>query len=332
LGFSPLEPEIVRKFTIDDFRELGLLSDKGRIRLLFAQRYFDENENYFPLLLQLYETWRDQLEYMVFRCRCEQKEDYIAVKCSKRGNDVYNARIKHRFRFFEKNIGDLRFFSIDDFKTDKKVKTKLLWVTLTWNPRLFSIKNSWKREVSQAWNRFITALRRRYGKIEVLRSWEATRQGYPHIHAILWFESSEFTVFPHYSEKEGQLQFRIEEKHEFESFWHSLIDVQAMSSLKKMVSYVMKYQLKVNEGKEDYGSGSCTLAFMWLFRKRSFACSRGLQKKFTDLTEVLHNSNMDGGVEWEFLGVFSGSVLGLHGEYMVRLEEDKVLEVMLHGG
>jgi hypothetical protein len=326
-----LKTQVARKPTIYDFRKLGLLSESGKIRLLPAQRYFNENENYFPLLPQLYDAWRNESEYMVFRHRYvlenlsnEQKEDYVALKCSKRGNDVYNARIKRRFGFFNKNIPDLKFFSTnpDAFKTDTKVKTKLLWVTLTWNTRLCSRRNAWKSEISREWNRFITALRRRYGKIEVLRSWEATRQGYPHIHGVLWFESAEFTVFPHYSEKEGRLQFRIQEKREFESLWHSYVNIEAISSMKKMANYVLKYQLKVNEGKEDQGSGSNTLAFMWLFRKRSYACSRDLQAKFFDLIEDLHNSNMENEGEWEFLGVFSGRDLGLSGEWVAEVKLD----------
>ena len=331
-----LEPQTVKRLGIEDFRALDLLSESGKLRLKPAQRYFNENDNYFPLLPQLYDAWRNESEYLVFKHSFEGKTSYIALKCSKRGNDVYNARIKRRFGFFNKNIPDLKFFSTnpDAFKTDKKIKSKLLWVTLTWNTRLFSIRNAWKREISQEWNRFITALRRRYGKIEVLRSWEATDRGYPHIHAVLWFQDpkkGEFTVFPHYSEKEGRLQFRIQEKGEFESLWHSFVDVEAISSMKKMANYVLKYQLKVNEGKEDQGSGSNTLAFMWLFRKRSYACSRELQRKFLDSIEVLHNSNMGNDGEWEFLGVFSGRDLGLNGEWMAGVDPARLKGLLPDG-
>jgi hypothetical protein len=343
------KPQTIKKPTINDFRELDLLSKNGKIRLLPAQRYFNENDNYFPLLPQLYDAWRNESEYLVFRHivgeKDLEKEDplHIALKCSKRGNDVYNARIKRRFGFFNKNMHDLTFFSTnpDAFKTDKKVKTKLLWVTLTWNPRSYSIRNAWKTEIGKAYNRWISAIRRKYGKVHSLRSWEATNRGYPHIHVILWFEDAEFTVFPHYSEKEARMTFRIQEKHEFDpinlkelvsggesaqcgTHWHSLVDVEAISSMKKMVNYVLKYQLKVNEGKEAQGSGSNTLAFMWLFRKRSYACSRRLQAKFIDSIGSEHNSNMEKEREWEFLGVFSGRDLGLNGERVAEVKGDVV--------
>jgi hypothetical protein len=317
-----LSMQTVKRLGLAEFRELDLLSKSGKIRLLPAQRYFNENDNYFPLLPQLYDAWRNESEYLVFKHVFEGKTSFIGLKCAKRGNDVYNARIKRRFGFFNKNIPDLKFFSTNPnaFKTDTKVKTKLLWVTLSWDPRLFSIRNAWKIEVGKAWNRFISALRRRYGKVFALRSWETYRNGYPHIHAVLWFESAEFTVFPHYSDKEKRLQFRIQEKHEFEPLWHSWIDIEALSSMKKMANYVLKYQLKVHEGKEPHGSGSNTLAFMWLFRKRSYACSRELQTKFIDSIEGLHNSNMENDEEWEFLGVFSGRDLGLNGEWIADID------------
>jgi hypothetical protein len=329
---SVLKPQIVRKPSFDDFQELGLLSESGKIRLLPAQRYFNENEDY-SLLDPLYQAWRDEAEYIVFKHCSEGKTHYLGLKCSKRGNDVYNSRIRHRFKLFSQNLPDTKFFSTnpDAFKTDSKVKTNVLWVTLTWNTRLVSIRNAWKTEISEAWNRFITALRRRYGKIQVLRSWEATSQGYPHVHAVLWFESQEFTVFPHYSDKQKRLQFRIQEKGEFETLWHSYVDIEAISSIKKMANYVLKYQLKVNEGKEENGSGSQTLAHMWLFRKRSYACSKSLLEKFTRLDRDLHNSNMGNGGKWEFLGVFSGRDLGLNGQWIAEVDPLK-LQGLLEDG
>jgi hypothetical protein len=329
-----LEAETSKRLGIEDFRDLGLLSDSGKIRLLPTQRYFNEHENYFPVLPQLYDAWRNESEYMVFKhVDSEEKTLYLAVKCSKRGNDVYNARIKRRFGFFRNNMRDVRFFSTDpkSFKTDVKVKTKLLWVTLTWNPRLFSIRNAWKSEVGKAWNRFISAVRRRYGKVHALRSWETYDNGYPHIHAVLWFEKAEFTVFPHYSEKKARLEFRIQEKHDFESLWHSWVDIEALPSIKKMANYVLKYQLKVNEGKESRGSGSNTLAFMWLFRKRSYACSRDLQAKFIDSIRDLRNSNMEKDGSWEFLGVFSGHDLGLSGEWAAAVDPGRLKGLLPDG-
>lgn len=354
-----LSHETVKQYGYGDFQELGLLSEKGKIRLAPAQRYFNQNADY-SLLPQLFEAWRDEREYMVFRRVSDGKVK--AVKCSKRGNDVYVSRVKKRFRLFEHNIEDTKFFDVADaFKVDKVVRTRLLWVTLTWNSTKFpSIRRSWwgKRRVewkmkngknrcsdvhvtegcrcvSCEWNRWIAAVRSRYGKVSVLRSWEASQRGYPHVHAVLSFESSEFKVFPWFNEKDGRMSFRIQEKHEFDSLWGSNTDIEAISSSKKLASYVMKYQLKVNEGREDNRSdgqvsmgskaqGSKTLAFMWLFSKRSYSMSKSLQGLFSRLDNDLHNSKMVKKDFWELLGVFSGSELGLHGEWSVDVSDEQL--------
>jgi hypothetical protein len=50
-------------------------------------------------------------------------------------------------------------------------------------------------EVGQDFNRWISAMRRRYGKISILRSWESHEDGYPHIHCVLLFDECEFKTF-----------------------------------------------------------------------------------------------------------------------------------------
>jgi len=320
-------------FGIDEFRELGLLDDHGRIRLLPARRYFSNEENYFPVLPALFEAWKNDHEYMVMRHTLDGKESYFAVKCAKRGNDVYNARIKRRFGFMRKKMTNFEFFSVKDMRVDSPaVKTRALWITLTWNTRLFSIRQSWEREIGKAWNRFITAMRRRYGKIHVLRAWETTSKGYPHIHAIMLFESKEWTVFPWLSEKDARLTFRVQEKSEIQELWHSYVDVEAMSSMRKVVNYCMKYQLKINEGAEEGRYPGKTLAFMWLYRKRSYAVSQKFFEQFVRLDEDLRNSNMGNDGTFEFLGVFSGKLLGLtRGEWFAELKREDLTGLLPRG-
>jgi hypothetical protein len=331
-GATLRETERPHQFSMEDFKTMGLLSDSGKIRLLPARRYFENNENYFPVLPALFEAWKTENEYMVLRHILEEKESLFAVKCAKRGNDVYNSRIKHRFGFLKRNMADYEFFSVRDISVNHEALTRALWITLTWNTRLFSIRDSWQSEIGKAWNRFITAMRRRYGKIHVLRAWETTSRGFPHIHAILIFETKQWSVFPWLSDKEARLSFRIKDKAEIEELWHSFVDVEAMSSMKKVIHYCMKYQLKVNEGKEDGRYPGKTLAFMWLFRKRSFAVSRSF---FSRLDCGLHNSNMEPMEtegSFEFLGIFSGRLLGLtHGEWFAELRPDVLTGLISDG-
>ena len=356
-------------FGASQFHELGLLNEAGKPRLNRAIGYFCNNQLEFDLLEDLFSFWRDFSEYVILRrARVDPRSfkttwEYVAVKCSKRGNDVYVSRIKRRFKFLNRLVPDLEFFKPSDFKVNKNLpSSKAMWLTLTYDTKRCSRREAWEN-IGHEWNRFISAMRSRYGKISVLRSWEAFQNGYPHVHAVLWFHDRKFHVVQKFqlfsnepsennaqkgsgsleetsldpsgrsgatrplplSEKApmGRFTYRINEKREFEDLWHSFIDVEAFSSIKKICGYVMKYQLKVNEGAEAEGSkGVKTLAFMWLFRKRSYSVSGQWREIFSDLIGRLHNSNMEIQVSlegirleeppWEFVGIFSGKDLGIN--------------------
>lgn len=325
--------ECVKKYGFAEFSELGLLTDKGKVRLAPAQRYFNENENYFPLLLDLFDVWRAESEYMVFKHEEDGKTLYLASKCSKRGNDVYVSRVKRRFKHIVSGVDDHKFFDVNDFKVDCVVHTRLLWITLTYDSRRSSVRHAWQN-IGVEYNRWISAVRRRYGKVSVLRSWETSGRGYPHIHAVLAFEDAEFRVFPHFNMNQGRMTYRIQEKGEFESLWHSFTDIEAISSTRKLFHYVAKYQLKVNEGREEAprGQESCkTLAFMWLFRKRSFSVSGSFIELFSRLDRDLHNSNMESKEKWELVGIFPGRDLGLNGEWFAEVEFSALKPLLLDG-
>jgi len=315
----------------------------------------------------LFSYWRDLAEYILIRKRWvghgEEKEDeYLAVKCSKRGNDVYQRRIQTRLKWLNRETQiygrpnmnpKMEFFNSHSFQVGKVVKTSLLWITLTWNPKKGDRIFAWEN-LGKDFNRFVSALKSRYGKICYLRVWESYDSGFPHVHAVMVFKEHEFTVFPHYEAKEGRLTFRISEKNEISELWHSFVDIQAISSLRAVFSYLKKHQEKVilglsgsiQEGEDlkigfDLADvkGLRTLFLCWLFRKRSFSVSGDFREVLSDLISHLHNSNMerqvdlDGNVvkEWEydFLGVFSGSELGIpSGIWVKRLSEAEVSSVL----
>ena len=149
------------------------------------------------------------------------------------------------------------------------------------------------------------------------------------------FEDQKFSAFPHLN-NENKLTYRIQEKAQFESLWHSYVDVEAFPSMKKVCYYALKYQLKVNEGREEEqqqrsSSSSKTLAFMWLFRKRSYAVSGSFREIFSRLDEGLRNSNMENRDIWEFLGIFSGSQLGLDGQWFSSVDPERLKGLLPDG-
>lgn len=342
------------------------LLNYGKPRLRSARRMLLNEENLESLGFSgleeafsfgegLFSYWRDLSEYIILKKEFvgygePRDPEYYAVKCSKRGNDVYQRRIRGRLGWLNREIEDHKFFEIRDFQVDKEVKTSLLWITLTWDRKRGDLISAWQ-DLGKDFNRFISALRRRYGKISYLRVWESYESGYPHVHVVMMFEEAQFSVFPHWSEKENKLTFRIKEKGEISDLWHSHVDVQAISSLSAVFTYLKKHQEKIilglsgsiQEGDHpkvgfdlENIKGLRTLFLSWIFRKRSFSLSGSFREKISDLISHLRNSNMlelqvdlngDVVLEWKyrFLGVCSGEELGIpSGIWVKRLEKKEI--------
>ena len=210
------------------------------------------------------------------------KYDVFAVKCSKRGNDVYKTRVKRRFDGVGELSKNIVFFNPKDRKKNKK--TRALFVTLTYDTKLTSYKEAWKNIGSQ-FNVFMTKSRKEFGTISSCRVFESFENGYPHIHCILLFEK-EFNVF---KDKKGN--FRIKEKKVFEEAWHSHVDVKAVDSLRRGLNYLKKYLLKGIDLENTDSKTLKTLALCWVFRKRAFSVSGSFRRKLSDLIRYLHNSN-----------------------------------------
>ena len=93
----------------EKFRE-GLYDVERKPRLNFARNYFLGfslgKDLDFEELKEFYRDWRDYDEYVVLqkqsdnlRNKGEVEKETIAVKCAKRGNDVYWWRVWKRLKF-----------------------------------------------------------------------------------------------------------------------------------------------------------------------------------------------------------------------------------------
>jgi len=213
--------------------------------------------------------WSQFVEYLIFRKEniYTYEKEYKAVKAAKRGNDVYSWKLGKRLKHLYE-LPKIEFFNYKDRNTVQK--TSAIFVTLTY-ARNEGLDVLWE-EVSKDFNRWISAMRRRYGKISIIRFWEAQQDGYPHIHCVLMFHESEFETF-FYNKK-----WRISEKKEIEELWSwGFIDIFALYSLGAGVGYVLKYVTKVNNallhGRVDRKL-VLSLALMWIFKKRAFSVSK----------------------------------------------------------
>jgi hypothetical protein len=258
----------------------------------------------------------------------------IAVKCAKRGNDVYAWRVRKRLSWLKGYRGNLWS------RKDKVPKAKVLFFTLTIDPKRLSLMEAWS-QIDVYFQKWLRGLRNRYGPIEYIRTWEAQRNGYPHIHGILFFRNYAFETWLQRRKEDGQLVWRISEKPEFEDF-PGFVDIRAVQSLDQVSRYIEKRILRGSEkGSEEDGLGNLTLALLWVYRKRSFALSKNLEAFVSDLIGNLHNltepaqRTIEGGVlevTWICLGVFTLQELGIKPEkdppWSLVISQDRLREVL----
>ena len=210
------------------------------------------------------------------------RNEVYAVKCAKRGNDVYRSRVESRFRGLKRYCENIVFFNPKD--RGKKV-TRALWVTLTYDTKRCLYGEAWDN-IGAEFNRFMSYVRRKFGKVSSCRVFESFENGYPHIHCILVFSEHSFSVF-----RDSKGQFRIREKNVIAQGWHSNVDVKGMSSIGGGLNYLKKYLLKGIDIENADSKGLKTLALCWAYRKRAFSVSGQFRKALSDLINYLHNSN-----------------------------------------
>jgi len=270
-----------------------------------------------PEIVERYVEWVNDVKYMILSRWDGSENEVFAVKCAKRGNDVYRSRVSRRFAGLCSRAEDLVFFNPKDRGAKK---TRALWVTLTNDTKRCSFGEAW-RNVGIEFNRFMAYVRKKFGSVSCCRVFESFENGYPHIHCILLFESTWFSVF-----RDRKGQFRVHSKKVIARGWHSNVDVKAMGSLSGGFSYLKKYLLKnINAEKAD-SKAVKTLALCWAYRKRAFSVSGRFRQLLSDLIRYMHNSNrqlcqvtLTGGIlvqEYKFY------VLGFVAADVVRLKKD----------
>lgn len=283
----------------------GLYDSKHKPRLNFARNYFFEffgKELDLQELEKFYVEWSGYDEYLVvqkqsdnLRLVGEIDRETIAVKCSKRGNDVYWWRVGKRI----KPLYNLKETLFDPHKSLKS--SNVLFATLTYDSKISTIKEAWETE-GESFNKWIRNLRKKYGRISYFRSLEASKKGYPHIHILIIFHDYEFKIV------EIRGKYRILEKEEFRKSWHSFVDVQAVINFRLGVKYVTKYLTKT---RNDSHTQVLTLALCWLFRKRSLAISGDMYElmQISVRCREMIQTNLVGeeislNTVWVFIGIF----------------------------
>lgn len=182
-GFSEREREISSEEESDRYgfnspdRKLGAARDI----FLFGQR---DLEDCLVGLTKIYSKWVNEETHCSARYfdHQEMENKWKFWEAPKRGNEIYVHDVKKRLRGRLPSTKQLRKQGL---LADKN-ETNTLHITLTVDPKRFlgKLKSAWEN-ISYHLNKFLSAFRTRYGKTFVLRSFEAQRNGFVHIHLFM---------------------------------------------------------------------------------------------------------------------------------------------------
>lgn len=271
---------------------------KPRIRALEAILQGDLNT-----AQDLYIDWRDYATGMILRDRLDTQL-YKFVKASKRGNDVHRFRTKRRFDRFAQVVKNQVYYDFRD--RSKPQTTGAFFVSLTY-ARDLPLAQAWL-QASADFNRFISAIRKHYPGARVVKTLEAQRDGYVHIHAII-ATNAQFTARAH-RDKDGQIRWRIDNYKEIQDLWkHGFSDIQGVADLSSSLRYISKYITKATKDTKS-------LTLNWVFNRRQYSIS----SHWHDLIRQNTNSNQETRFasnqtdlfgeklhDWELIGFWGGS-------------------------
>jgi len=300
----------------------------SHLSLFYVRKeYFEWNNISEDEVIDWWDLWRKQDTYIVLQREEEIKSigidgteftDYKvvtkAIKCAKRGNDVYFFRVRNRLNQLLQICKSNQKLI---WKDEDGYYTQFLYLTLTYDTKRCTVREAWE-EIGKEWNRFLSYLKKKFGVISVIRTWESFENGYPHIHAVIYFFETAFRVIKY--KRRRYTEWRLYDKklkEEINKGWHSFVDIQAIENTKRL-QYIFKYILKeLKNNNREQQKQKRTLAMMWLFRKQSFSISNDFITELASYTHsnivsdserldpIMHNSN------WEFVGLFTAEELNI---------------------
>ena len=300
----------------DDFAPeiAGSVRVNGKIRLYQTRGWFLDSWDV-PRLIDVYQEWKNTNEYLhlaFFEGDVKIRE--VAVLCSKRGNSVYCHRVRDRV---------MPLLNLKDLPPGNRScnKTKMLFITLTYDTKLCPPSEAWL-SISDQFDSFLDGLRKKFGKLSYVKVFESTKQHYPHLHLLVVFKESEFSYFS----LKGKFRIPGHARHRIRSGWHSFVDVEAIVSPGQAIAYMLKYLLKTHggsvSGKTPWQISqegvSKTLALLWVHHKRGYSISEDFQEALTDLIAKPCVSHFIQGTltgerlqRWVLLGIKTAGELGI---------------------
>lgn len=310
--------------TVEDSELQGARDHGGHIRLAYLKDIVEfSSESDRARIIKGYVSWVSEDEFFVLR-RTERLKGrapgitYHALKCSKRGNDVHAKAIRGRVAALTHELE--RSGAIGGQHTN------VLYFTLTYDTKLCTIEEAWK-QMGKEWNRFMACVRKEYGAVSTIRTWESFENGFPHVHSVLLFHDYRFVVV---RDQSGAARIPRCHKNKISAWWHSWVDIFAIDNgrtfnecMTDVLWYVLKLEAKAYQHMEKWKEKEVkSLAYPWYFGLRNVAISGRFVKWLADLiTTRLKVTQTTGGqldlegelattIEWEFLGMISAEKAG----------------------
>jgi hypothetical protein len=235
-----------------------------------------------------YVDWLKSVFYVIcYRFNFSKVDyEYAFFRGLKRGDDRYGVLTCRKFERLARFGRGLVYFG---YGSHGHVEGSGLHVVLEYDSNLVSLPDAWLG-VGRAVDFFVKRVRGLYGKVSIVRVFEAHESGYPHVHLLLIFHDH---VFSGYSSRyRGRLVYRIfgvdyeklkgsaNIKHPIDDFkgcWVSgYSDFELVDSFSGGVRYLSKYLVKSTSFSLAGVKGVRGLAMCWVFHKRSFSVSGSL--------------------------------------------------------
>lgn len=261
----------------------------------------DDNE-----LLRAYKQWVSIPLWLLFQRvdLTNWTKKIFAVRGMKRGDK------KHAYIASSSFNRALRLKELHRLQTRTKkspARTNTLLISLTYSGNTGSEAYDY---VGKDFNRFISALRKAFRRIQIVRVWESQERGTPHIHALLTFQDKTWAYEFRRSKKNHRVRKpRIFGYKEIKKYWPYYSDVQAVEDYERTVWYLKKYLTKQLEHKEDKDILAC--AHQMIYNNHTYYVpnneniNRAIREKNPDLITPISNSNYEHEKDWsytEFLG------------------------------
>lgn len=269
--------------------------------------------SFLETIREKYVEWVNDARYLILARfnRRTMEHKHFAVLCSKRGNAIYKQRILRRFSRLHRKLKKVQFFNP---RSHSRQSTCALWITLTYDVNLRSFDEAWQT-ISLDFNRFRARLQKLYGNLSIIRVYESTKKGYPHVHLIAVFHEKVFSTFKRWSVQHNRFLWRVPENSEISNCWHSNVDVQALSGMDYPLKYLKKYLTKSVDVTNPDATTINTLALTWNYHKRSFGLTRDLITSLrisNQKHQKYYQTDLDGNLLHEESIVFLGVIDAKH--------------------